>query len=109
MPKWIVFKSVDAFVNYAATVEAADAGQARLAAEESGSGLRWERISVSEFDYVDFDNIEPEPFEEPPAEPAKTILQRAESFISGFQDDEMQEGIAELLADLREAIAGEGR
>jgi hypothetical protein len=31
-------------------------------------------------------------------------LERAHSFISGFQGDEMQEGIDELLADLQTAI-----
>ncbi|MFS4426869.1 hypothetical protein [Stutzerimonas stutzeri] len=32
-----------------------------------------------------------------------TALERAEQFIEGFEDDEVQEGIAELLADLRAA------
>lgn len=32
-------------------------------------------------------------------------LRKAESFISGFEDDELQEGIAELLAGIRAAIA----
>jgi hypothetical protein len=32
-------------------------------------------------------------------------LDRAESFISGFEDDESQDGIDELLADIRAAIA----
>jgi hypothetical protein len=32
-------------------------------------------------------------------------LKRAESFISGFEDDELQEGIADLLACIRGAIA----
>lgn len=35
-------------------------------------------------------------------------LRKAESFISGFEDDELQEGIAELLAGIRGAIAKAG-
>ncbi|NOG70449.1 hypothetical protein [Roseicella sp. DB1501] len=31
--------------------------------------------------------------------------EKAECFISGFEGDELQEGIAEMLADLRGAIA----
>jgi hypothetical protein len=31
-------------------------------------------------------------------------LVRAEAFISGFEDDEMQEGIAELLLEIRCAL-----
>lgn len=33
-------------------------------------------------------------------------LQKAESFISGFEGDDMQEGIDSLLASIRAAIAG---
>ena len=33
------------------------------------------------------------------------VARRAESFISGFEDDETQEGIPVLLRDLRYAIA----
>lgn len=37
-------------------------------------------------------------------------LRKAESFISGFEDDETQVGIPELLAEIRTAItAAEGR
>lgn len=32
-------------------------------------------------------------------------LKKAESFISGFEDDDLQEGIADLLAGIRAAIA----
>ncbi len=32
-------------------------------------------------------------------------LQAAEAFIAGFEDDELQEGVPELLASLRAAIA----
>jgi len=32
-------------------------------------------------------------------------LERAQGFIQGFEDDESQEGIAELLATIRAAIA----
>jgi len=32
-------------------------------------------------------------------------LERAEGFISGFEDDDMQEGIGETLAAIRVAIA----
>ena len=35
-----------------------------------------------------------------------TLAQRCESFISGFEDDELQEGIPALLADLRAVTAG---
>ncbi|CAB5555849.1 hypothetical protein [Stutzerimonas stutzeri] len=34
-----------------------------------------------------------------------SLLERAESFICGFEGDEDQEGIDELLSDLRAAIA----
>lgn len=34
----------------------------------------------------------------------KTLLQRCEAFISGFEGDELQEGVDELLTDLRSAI-----
>jgi hypothetical protein len=34
-------------------------------------------------------------------------LMRAEEFISGFEDDETQEGIADILAGLRKAISVE--
>jgi hypothetical protein len=33
-------------------------------------------------------------------------LKRAEAFIAGFEDDETQEGIAEMLAAIRAALAG---
>jgi len=33
------------------------------------------------------------------------VARRAESFISGFDDDDTQEGIKALLGDLRYAIA----
>lgn len=33
------------------------------------------------------------------------VARRAESFISGFEDDDTQEGIKALLGDLRYAIA----
>lgn len=36
-----------------------------------------------------------------------TTLQNAERFIVGFEDDDMQEGIPELLADIRAAIMRE--
>jgi hypothetical protein len=37
-------------------------------------------------------------------------LRKAESFISGFEGDDLQEGIAELLAGIRGAVAkAEGR
>lgn len=32
-------------------------------------------------------------------------LRKAESFISGFEDDELQKGISDLLAGIRAAIA----
>jgi hypothetical protein len=32
------------------------------------------------------------------------LLARAEKFIAGFEDDREQEGVPELLADLREAL-----
>lgn len=32
-------------------------------------------------------------------------LDRAEAFIAGFEDDETQEGVAEMLAAIRAAIA----
>lgn len=35
-----------------------------------------------------------------------SLLSRCEAFIAGFEDDELQEGIPALLADLRQAIAG---
>lgn len=36
------------------------------------------------------------------------VLARAESFIAGFEDDDLQEGIPELLRDLRAAQGKEG-
>lgn len=33
-----------------------------------------------------------------------STLKKAESFIAGFEDDPLQEGMSELLADLRAAI-----
>ena len=33
-----------------------------------------------------------------------SLLERAQSFIAGFEDDDMQEGVNELLADLRAAL-----
>jgi len=33
-----------------------------------------------------------------------SVLERAEAFITGFEGDDMQEGVDELLADLRAAI-----
>lgn len=33
------------------------------------------------------------------------LLERAESFIAGFEDDPDQEGVPQLLEDLRSAIA----
>ncbi len=38
-----------------------------------------------------------------------SLLERAESFISGFEDDETQLGVRELLADLRGAIGSPTR
>jgi hypothetical protein len=35
------------------------------------------------------------------------VLMRAEKFISGFEGDELQEGVDELLTDLRAAIEKE--
>jgi len=35
---------------------------------------------------------------------AISLLKRAEAFISGFEDDDAQEGIRELLADLRTTL-----
>jgi len=32
-------------------------------------------------------------------------LERAEGFISGFEDDETQEGVTEMLAAIRAALA----
>uniref|UniRef100_UPI003563B935 hypothetical protein n=1 Tax=Pseudomonas aeruginosa TaxID=287 RepID=UPI003563B935 len=32
------------------------------------------------------------------------LLVRAEDFVSGFEDDDEQEGVSQLLADLRTAI-----
>lgn len=34
----------------------------------------------------------------------RTLLQRCEAFISGFEGDQLQEGVDELLTDLRSAI-----
>ncbi len=38
---------------------------------------------------------------------AHLALKRAERFIRGFEDDELQEGIPVLLAEVRAAITGE--
>lgn len=37
---------------------------------------------------------------------AIAALSEAESFISGFEDDELQEGVGEMLEQIRDAIAG---
>lgn len=60
MPKFLVTKSVDAFINYGAIVEAVSAHEAREIAEDDDDLLDWYTVSTSEFDNVDFDNIEPE-------------------------------------------------
>ncbi|MDQ0510904.1 hypothetical protein QOZ99_001792 [Angulomicrobium amanitiforme] len=39
-------------------------------------------------------------------DPVAHALRRAESFIAGFEDDESQDGILDLLASIRAAIAG---
>jgi hypothetical protein len=36
------------------------------------------------------------------------LLERAESFITGFEDDEAQEGVRELLADMRAVLPRSG-
>lgn len=38
-------------------------------------------------------------------DPNIAIIKRMMSFVSGFEDDEMQEGVAEMLTDARAAIA----
>lgn len=45
-----------------------------------------------------------------PASPPSVadVLARAEAFVAGFEDDDMQEGIPELLRDLRAAQGKEG-
>lgn len=45
-----------------------------------------------------------------PASPASVadVLARAEAFVAGFEDDDTQEGIPELLRDLRAAQGKEG-
>lgn len=60
MPKFLVTKSVDAFINYSAVVEAANADEAREIAENDDDSLDWHETSTAEFDNVDFDNIPPE-------------------------------------------------
>lgn len=60
MPKFLVTKSVDAFVNYSAIVEAENASEARQKAEDEDRFLAWHETSVTDFDETDFDNIEPE-------------------------------------------------
>lgn len=39
-----------------------------------------------------------------PASKAVAVLKRAEAFVSGFEDDDAQEGVPALLADLRAII-----
>lgn len=60
MPKFLVTKSVDAFVNYSAVVEAETADAAQEIAVTADPVLDWQQTSVAEFDHVDFDNIPPE-------------------------------------------------
>lgn len=38
------------------------------------------------------------------ADPLRDVLQRAADFIAGFQDDETQEGVSEMLDDLRRLL-----
>lgn len=84
MAKYLVFKSIDAFANYAGLVEAASAAEARRIAEEQDDEIVWSLHGVSEFDDVDFDNIEPELV--------------AEDFADGPTDGEI---IAEMLETLK--------
>jgi hypothetical protein len=65
VPKFLITKCVDAFVNYQAIVDAADAADARRIAEEE-DGINWRESGVSEFDETDYDNIEPELWETDP-------------------------------------------
>lgn len=44
------------------------------------------------------------PYTEPKPSLILTALEQAESFISGFEDDETQEGVPEMLKLIRDAI-----
>lgn len=57
MPKFIVTKSVDAFANYVAIVEAKNAAEARELAEDVDD---WKEDGVTEHGDTDYDNVAPE-------------------------------------------------
>lgn len=61
MPKFVVTKCVDAYVNYVAIVEAENAAEAREIAEDEKDSLDWKEDGVTEFDETEFDNVAPEP------------------------------------------------
>ncbi|MBF0392691.1 MAG: hypothetical protein HQL38_08405 [Alphaproteobacteria bacterium] len=42
------------------------------------------------------------------ADPLRDVLQRAADFIAGFEDDETQEGVSEMLDDLRRLLGTTG-
>lgn len=65
MPKFVVTKCVDAYVHYEAEIMADNALDARSKSETLNGDLFWSRTGVTEYDHIDFDNIEPELVEEP--------------------------------------------
>lgn len=77
--KFIVTKCVDAFANYQALIHAESAAQAVEIAQEEGGDVQWTLAGHSEFDHVDWENIEPEAvaddfeFGEEPAVPTDPV------------------------------------
>lgn len=81
----------------------------------------WPLLKITKYGKTDFPKVEEHTFEaefsaimaalnnQTPDHPNDTVdvLIQAESFISGFEGDEMQEGIVDLLAGLRTAIVRE--
>lgn len=82
MAKFIITKCVDAYANYRALVVADSGEEARKLAENDDNAYVWIADGVSEFDDVNFENIEPEavadeyefPVEPEPADDAVQVV-----------------------------------
>lgn len=89
MPRFVVTKCVDAYVNYVGIVDAKSATAARLTAEEQDSLIDWKEDGVTEFDEVEWDNVSPEPV--------------ADDFAFGRSEAEIMTDAAKALRDMRAA------
>ena len=64
MAKYKVTKCVDSFTHYEAIVEADSPEEAVIQAMENNDVYNWEHAGVTEYDSVDYRNIEPELIQE---------------------------------------------